>query len=650
MTVGRATDLWRTEGAGLALAAVATLFGVQSLRILMSTIVHVLGDRFEVSLVNLGLFAFLPFLAAFLAGVFWRVLGSRGAMIVTAGGLGVARMTEQASADPVVDLGISAVGVALLMLFLPIYLGRIRGGGPAETGRMGLAILLGLAADSGIHGVVGTYDLSWQSGPGPLIFVAALLAILLVALAQSAAGGSDGDGSDARWAASWPLLAIGPFLFLEALLFQNQAQAAALTGWILPGAFLWVVVVNLVGLAASVLIVETGWFRLGWVALAAGGLLVAVLVAWPAEGLVAAGALLVGHIASASLLIGILTSTGDVEGRPGLSRTTLALGVGAVLFVALSFAYYTVYQISVPYENTVVPVVAAVLIALAGVGASFRLARGRSRVSLGGSAVWLSAVVVILPFFSLGTWKSTVPRPGTGWPVRVMTYNLHMGFDTDGRLGLEALAQVMEESGADVLALQEVSRGWLVNGSADMLSWLSQRLDMSYVWNPTADPLWGNAIFSRFPIDREGTAALPRGGVPLKRGYAWARIDIGGGETLLFIGTHLHHVEEEGEVRLLQVQPLVEEIERFSFGPQGAVLLGDLNAEPDSPEIERIRRTGFLDAFAELGTGEGYTFSSFDPWQRIDYIWHSPDLVASDLEIPQSTASDHLGVVVTLDR
>ena len=81
-----------------------------------------------------------------------------------------------------------------------------------------------------------------------------------------------------------------------------------------------------------------------------------------------------------------------------------------------------------------------------------------------------------------------------------MSFNVHNGFSRDGRLDLEAIAQVIEASGADVVGLQEVSRGWLINGSADMVQWLSQRLGMAYVYGPTEGALWGNALLSRLPV------------------------------------------------------------------------------------------------------------------------------------------------------
>jgi endonuclease/exonuclease/phosphatase family metal-dependent hydrolase len=54
------------------------------------------------------------------------------------------------------------------------------------------------------------------------------------------------------------------------------------------------------------------------------------------------------------------------------------------------------------------------------------------------------------------------------------------------------------------------------------------------------------------------------------------------------------------------------------------------------------------DSFGSVGMGDGSTFSSAKPYQRIDYIWFSPDLAVNDFLIPKSTASDHFGIAVTV--
>ena len=76
--------------------------------------------------------------------------------------------------------------------------------------------------------------------------------------------------------------------------------------------------------------------------------------------------------------------------------------------------------------------------------------------------------------------------------------------------------------------------------------------------------------------------------------------------------------------------------------------MGDLNAQPSNAEIEALRAAGLIDSFTEAGQGDGFTFYSTRPDRRIDYVLHSPDLVATDFQVDPSTASDHRAVAVTL--
>ncbi|NIS79370.1 MAG: hypothetical protein GTO14_03910 [Anaerolineales bacterium] len=80
-----------------------------------------------------------------------------------------------------------------------------------------------------------------------------------------------------------------------------------------------------------------------------------------------------------------------------------------------------------------------------------------------------------------------------------------------------------------------------------------------------------------------------------------------------------------------------------------SVLLGDLNAKPDSAEMRLIRDAGLLDSWSEAGVGSGFTYSSRDPHKRIDWIWHTKDLITVEVQVLQTQASDHFAVVATLD-
>jgi endonuclease/exonuclease/phosphatase family metal-dependent hydrolase len=259
----------------------------------------------------------------------------------------------------------------------------------------------------------------------------------------------------------------------------------------------------------------------------------------------------------------------------------------------------------------------------------------------------------VAPALSWAVAPDLVPgspgRAGAGGAVRVLSYNLHFGFDVRGWSDLEGVARAIEDSGAEVVGLQEVSRGWYVSGSTDMLAWLQRRLRMPHArFAGASDAIWGNAVLSRYPITGGEVVRLPREGVPLARSAMRVTLDLGAGRHLEVVVTHLHHVEgpDGTRVRLAQLPRLLELV----VGRPATVLLGDLNAEPGSAEIGLVRAAGLTDAFVAGGGGRAdeLTWPSDRPERRIDYLWLSPDLAASAFAATDGTASDHRGVAVTV--
>jgi endonuclease/exonuclease/phosphatase family metal-dependent hydrolase len=330
-----------------------------------------------------------------------------------------------------------------------------------------------------------------------------------------------------------------------------------------------------------------------------------------------------------------------------MRNTAAATALGMLFMVSILVVYYASYHFRIPVDNAVLIVGTAAFTALCGIMASIR-----ARPAGPGSPTWAAPVAAILLLVAPGSaWRiwqqpaqANVPRAPDAltetWTVRVMTYNVHQGFDVDGHLDAAALANVIESTGADIVALQEVSRGWYINGSMDVLAWLSARLGMPYVFGEEADEIEGNAILSRYPVTRYGNGMLPRGDVVMKSGYLWAEIDLGEGESLLVITAHLYHIEEEIEVRIPQVEALLE----LWDGREHSIILGDMNSWPHYSDTALFRQAGLRDAFALAGTGSGFTYRSDRLDRRIDYIWITPDLEVENLAIPFSTASDHLAV------
>ncbi len=331
----------------------------------------------------------------------------------------------------------------------------------------------------------------------------------------------------------------------------------------------------------------------------------------------------------------------------GLKRSIIIHGLGMILFVVLVFAFYIGYSLSMPYPGQSPIGVAGVII----IACTFIALRQQPQIErLPVQAAKAAAPLIVIPLVSFFFWpapQSNIPPAGAVGSLRVVNYNLHNGFNTQGHLDLEAQAQVIESRQPDIVTLQEVSRGWLINGSVDMASWLSQRLDMPYRFTPAADALWGQAVLSRYPILAAETHPLPPRDLPLKRSFGYLEIDVGWNEPLRLINTHYHHIGRDSDIRVQQSNTILN----FLAGRHNDVLLmtGDLNAEPGAREIKLLLDYGLTDVIAETSLSPGYTFHAEAPFVQLDYILVAPDLNIIEADIPPSTASDHLGIEALLD-
>ena len=644
----RRYPLWVQVG----LPALTIVLGMQSVRVLLSLASFLLRDTFHWDTVYIGLLGFAIFSTAFLAAALRRLLGLRLMLIVTVGGLGVVRLAMQAwTGATVVDFVLASGGVVLFVLFLPAYLSYVQGRQDLAPGSFVLGLLLGLSVDAALLGAYTTYDISWDGGVGTLVVVGVLAALLWASLwgllssePASDAAADNYEAQEGSWGQVLPWLGLGPFLFLQMLLFQNLARLVAFTEWTYPVAYAWMLFSHAVGLTAAVLILNSG--RRSWWPLAAvaGVALIAVAAVSSSEAALNAALLLIGQISGAVLLVIVVDALVRSTGAPGLARTAASHGVGMVVLLGLVFAYYAPFDMDLPYDNPVVPPLAGVLLAVCALASLRSSPRDRPAVQVDWLPAQIALLLVAVPLVWALTWETPEAEAGEGFPVRIVNYNLHNGFDVDGHLGMEAIARVIEAEEPDVVGLQEVSRGWVVNGSLDMLTWLSQRLEMPHIYGPVTGLLWGNAMLSRYPILEWESVDLPPDGLLFSRGYLWARLDLGDGQQLRVVTTHLHHIREDADVRAQQTQVLLD----FWGGDDRTVIMGDFNARKDDPEAQMIRDAGLTDVVAIEGIEPGYTVPSEDPKYQIDYIWLSPDLTAIDVVIPASEASDHMPVVATI--
>jgi endonuclease/exonuclease/phosphatase family metal-dependent hydrolase len=210
--------------------------------------------------------------------------------------------------------------------------------------------------------------------------------------------------------------------------------------------------------------------------------------------------------------------------------------------------------------------------------------------------------------------------------MRVLTLNVQ-GF----REGRERVASLIRELDPDVVTLNEAFRGETKK--------LARETDRFRVF-ASVDPLrgFGNAILLRTaPRDKRHIRfKRTRGFEP--RGAAVARVDDG----TKIVSVHLGLDREE---RMRHAVQLVDALQY----DDSVVLGGDFNEGPERPAVELIAAS-YRDAFGEVGEGEGETYPVTEPRYRLDYVFCSRDLKPVSASVVRTVVSDHLGVLVEIDR
>ncbi|HEU0037463.1 MAG TPA: endonuclease/exonuclease/phosphatase family protein [Kofleriaceae bacterium] len=187
----------------------------------------------------------------------------------------------------------------------------------------------------------------------------------------------------------------------------------------------------------------------------------------------------------------------------------------------------------------------------------------------------------------------------------------------------------------------------------------------------------GNAILARHPIEGGEGWRIPEPKGDTGRNLVHGVVVTPWGRLPVFV-THLSWMFHQSAARLLQLQQVrawIGErapIERGEAPSQTLppVLMGDMNAEPESDEIRFVRGlmadpTGFYmaDCFAIRGEGTGHTWHRDNvyaarehyPDRRLDYIfvrapdrWHRGEPLACRVVLDEPRegvfASDHYGV------
>ncbi len=232
--------------------------------------------------------------------------------------------------------------------------------------------------------------------------------------------------------------------------------------------------------------------------------------------------------------------------------------------------------------------------------------------------------------------------------IRLLTFNIHHGEGTDGRVDLERIARLIREQRADLVALQEVDRGVERTGRRDLLAELAQLTKMNYAFGKNIDYQggdYGNAILSRFPIIEQDNHHFKLLRPSERRGLLRAVVDLGG-KKLTLLATHIDFHQDDAE-RLSNVEELHQGL--AEYGQLPLILCGDFNDVPGSRTHANVKND-FTDAWETVGKGDGFTYSSTKPEKRIDYVFikKGARLRPVAARVIESDASDHLPLLVEI--
>ncbi len=599
-------------------AVLGVLFLIYDVRTFASTFQQTFYGQANTTLALMAGGVFATSLLAPIVG--WR-LGPRRSVGLGAAMLGIATLLATLSRNNISDLVLTVVGLAGGFWWLALF----HAARPADRpSPFPVAVPIAIVLDLALRAAFRTIPVVDQplTVAAPLVLVAALVFLAAGLISIGAQRGWTRPGLRGAVA-----IAALPALLLVAETGGTNGAQIALAGGLGYGTEgrsteLALVLVGL-GLAAGTLLLTRPHARGVSAAIACG----------TGAALLWAHAPLISLIGGLVLAAGVVLAGASLPGAPTIVARSpivagLALGVGWLVFVATAFGFYAFWAYAPAVWAATAFVVVAALFAGGGGLPAWRVL-----------PIALVPIVVVVPLVALATTPTPAATEDPVNTFRVMTYNIHQGFNAGQIPSLDSLVDVISRESPDVLVLQEVVRGWMIDEQHDALSVLSERLGLPYVFGPNIGDLYGNAVLSRFPMTdvkrihfavQPSLKHQPRGAIGVRIG------------DVLVVTTHLDDIADSSSIRQEQVRAILS----AWSGERTAIIAGDMNAEPGDLEMGLFGEAGYGD----LGEPAGPTTTMDDPPKRIDYIWGIGVIASNVHTVRAPSASDHLALLVTVTR
>lgn len=235
-------------------------------------------------------------------------------------------------------------------------------------------------------------------------------------------------------------------------------------------------------------------------------------------------------------------------------------------------------------------------------------------------------------------------QPGS---VRCLVYNIRHGAGMDNIVDMSRILKVIKESGATIVALNEVDRHYSSRSNyEDQVAYLAKELGMNYLYQATTNNEpnaasgnkpreHGHALMSKYPV-LDSEPRFFSVGDDYGRGILRAKLNVDGQVLQVYV-THWGLNET---VRFNHIKETVMFMNEF---PGKSMLMGDLNAMPNEHNIIALK-SRLNDATAD----NLYTFPADNPVRKIDYILVSRSMEAAKAKVIDTKASDHRPVVADI--
>ena len=270
----------------------------------------------------------------------------------------------------------------------------------------------------------------------------------------------------------------------------------------------------------------------------------------------------------------------------------------------------------------------------------FRVQYAAASLLLAVLLAWRRAAVPAVLAMVLGGWHALPgfsSSPGAvasqacaGPALTVATVNVQ--FSNERR---DAFRAWLATQPADFLVIQEVTEAWAAEIEAQTA--YPHRHVLS-----REDP-YGLALLSRWPMESVTLVDLAGDGLPSLAGIVDA-----GGQRIRFLGLHTHWPLTPA-LAAARDEALRGAAALASAADLPVVLLGDLNATPDSPAFGRLLdAAGLRDVMRGRGWRPTWLAEFWPLALRIDHVLVSSGLCVEHAEVGPALGSDHRPVVAKL--